>query len=145
MLGWKTSSTAAAQRGFSAKDPGQVLTWSSQLGKILICSFSLKSPQRGDLPPKSSVFSVLGCRDGFLREWEVGEDAFGSSLCRWWREMLWSIVFPGEAPEKHPCNLKQDWQEKLSKSGKNKWAWSFPSSSGHPGAVRHLEMRSGWC
>ena len=52
----------------------------------------------------------------------VGEDAFGSSKSREFvlvmKEDALEHHVSRQAPEKNPCNLRQDCQEKLSKSGK---------------------------
>lgn len=53
----------------------------------------------------------------------MGEDAFGSIKSREFVLMKEDVLehhVSRQAPEKHPYNLRQDCQEKLSKFGKKK-------------------------
>lgn len=81
----------------------------------------LKITTKRQLAPKSSFVSVQGgiCQGGG----EVGEDAFGSIKSREFVLMKEDVLehhVSRQAPEKHPYNLRQDCQEKLSKFGKKK-------------------------
>lgn len=78
----------------------------------------------------------------------MGEDAFGSIKSREFVLMKEDVLehhVSRQAPEKHPYNLRQDCQEKLSKFGKKKnEPGALPPSSGHPGIAQPWKLSGVW-